>query len=495
MRRFLRTAAVLLFQVLVVRPVIRWFVGVRYRRRNLVPRGPCLVVANHNSHLDAGVLLTLFPVRRVAHVHPVAAADYFGKSLFRRALALLFMNGIPIERAARAGHDALQPMIKALEDGESLILFPEGSRGEAGVVAPFRSGVGRLVKEVPGLLVVPVFLTGPERIWPRGQKVPVPLGIDANVGKPRTYPRDADARNIADQVRTDVLALAPPPPPVPGPRPAPPVRAAVCGIDPASRGALAADLVRRLGQEGRALGIADPALEADAEGLREAPGGIPVARSRAWIAFLARLFRTGGLYRGSKFAEMVERARMDEYLADGRAARFVVGDGSALVDLLAWAEADFFRGKFDERGLHHVMLYLSGERRIPVRQWWTFARKAPGAWLLNVFDLARPKVPDVVALVRVPPARVVERLRAAGRPLEPHENEAFLGRLQEAYREVAALLKRRGVEVFEIEGGQAPSSADVGRVAEACLRLAEREGRPQEPAPANGAGRGRRSGE
>ncbi|MBZ5637716.1 MAG: 1-acyl-sn-glycerol-3-phosphate acyltransferase [Acidobacteriia bacterium] len=490
MRRLLRTAAVLLFQALIVRPVILGFVGVRYRRRALVPKGPCLVVANHNSHLDAGVLLTLFPLRRVAHVHPVAAADYFGKTLLRRTMALLFMNGIPIERVARAGHDTLQPMIRALEAGESLILFPEGSRGEAGVVGPFRSGVGRLVQAVPGLLVVPVFLTGPERIWPRGQRIPVPLGIDANVGKPRTYRPDADARVIAEQVRSDVLALAPPPSPVPGARPAPPVRAAVCGIDPWSRGALSVELVRRLGRSSRTLLIADPALEADARGVREAPGGIPVARSRAWIALLARLFRTGGLYRGSKFAEMVERARMDESLEDGRAARFVVGDGSALLDLLAWAEADAHRRGFDERGLHHALLYLSGERRIPVRQWWTFARNSPGAWLLNVFGLARLMVPGVLVLVIASPARVMARRRSAGRPLEPHENEAFLGRLQDAYREIAALLKRRGVEVFEIEDGALTPEADAARVEEACLRLAEKTGERAEPAPADGAGGG-----
>jgi 1-acyl-sn-glycerol-3-phosphate acyltransferase len=473
MRRLLRTAVVIAFQALVVRPVILWFVGVRYRRRSLVPKGPCLVVANHNSHLDAAVLLSLFPLLRVAHVHPVAAADYFGKTWLRRAMALLFMNGIPIERTARGGADTLQPMIQALREGESLIFFPEGSRGEAGVVAPFRAGVGRIVQTVPGLLVVPVFLTGTERIWPRGQKIPVPLGIDANVGKPRAYPHDAEARDIADQVRNDVLALAPPPAPVPGPRPAPPLRAAVCGIDPASRGALAVELVRRLGQSGRTVGIAEPALEADAGGVRELAGGIPVARSRAWIGFLAWLFRTGGLYRGSKFAEMVEHSRMDESLEDGRTARFVVDDGSALVDLLAWAEADFYRGKFDERSAHHVIGYLSGERRIPVRKWWTFARKTPGVWILNVFGLARLKAPPVLVLVATPPAEVMERRRATGAPLEPHENEEFLGKLQEAYRDVAALLKRRGVEVIEVEAPALSPEAGVAKAAEACLRLEE----------------------
>jgi 1-acyl-sn-glycerol-3-phosphate acyltransferase len=472
MRRLLRTAAVLFFQGLVVRPVVLGFVGVRYRRRTLVPGGPCLVVANHNSHLDAAVLLSLFPLRRVAHVHPVAAADYFGKNWFRRAMAMLLMNGIPIERTSRSGADALQPMIQALRDGESLVFFPEGSRGEAGVVAPFRAGVGRLVQALPGLLVVPVFLTGPERIWPRGQKIPVPLGIDAHVGKPRTYPHDADVREIADRVRADVLALAPPPAPVPGPRPAPPVRAAVCGIDSSGRDALAEALVRRLGLCGRAVGIADPALEADAEGMRELSGGIPVARSRAWIGFLAGVFRTGGLYGGSKFAEMVERARMDESLEDGRTARFVIEAGSPLVDLLAWAEADFYRGKLDDRGLHHLTLYLSGERRIPLGKWWTFARRTPGVWLLNVLDLARLRVPQVLVLISSSPAVVMERLRAAGAPLEPHQSEEFLGALQDAYRKVAALLRRRGVDVFEVEAEGLSPEAEGERVAEACVRVA-----------------------
>ncbi len=484
MRRLLRTAAILAFQALFVRPVVLWFVGVRYRRRSLVPKGPCLVVANHNSHLDAAVLLSLFPLDRVAHVHPVAAADYFGKNWLRRAMAMLLMNGIPIERTSRGATDTLQPMIQALRDGESLIFFPEGSRGEAGVVAPFRAGVGRIVQAVPGLLVVPVFLTGPERVWPRGQKIPVPLGIDATVGKPRTYPHDADAREIAEQVRNDVLALAPPPLPVPGPRPAPPVRAAVCGIDPASRGAIAVELVRRLGRAGRTVGIAEPALEADASGARELPGGSPVARSRAWIAFLAWLFRTGGLYRGSRFAEMVEHSRMEESLEHGRTARFVVDDGSALVDLLAWAEADARREKLDERTLHHVIGYLSGERRIPLGKWWSLARRTPGVWLLNVFDLARLKVPPVLVLVATPPAEVMERRRAAGEALEPHDNEEFLGRLQEAYRDVAALLKRRGVEVIEFDASTPTPETAVAMAADACLRLSEGQGSGAEAAPA-----------
>ena len=113
----------ILFHAGFVRPVLTLF-GVRYRRRALVPRGPCLVVANHNSHLDAPVLMSLFPLRRLPHVHPVAAVDYFGQTWLRRTMAMLLMNAIPIERKAASGTDPLSPVVQALREGESLVFFP-----------------------------------------------------------------------------------------------------------------------------------------------------------------------------------------------------------------------------------------------------------------------------------------------------------------------------------------------------------------------------------
>ena len=106
-----RNLALWLFHIIVARPVLKWLVGLRYRRKNLVPDGPCLVVSNHNSHLDAAILMTLFPLRRLPHVHPVAAADYFGKTWLKRTMALLFMNGMPIERHPPKGSDPLQAIV------------------------------------------------------------------------------------------------------------------------------------------------------------------------------------------------------------------------------------------------------------------------------------------------------------------------------------------------------------------------------------------------
>jgi 1-acyl-sn-glycerol-3-phosphate acyltransferase len=450
-RRPIRDLLLILSHVVIVRPVLA-VLGVRYRRRNLVPRGPCLVVANHNSHLDASVLLTLFPISRVPRVHPVAAADYFGKSWLLRTLSMFLMNAITIERKATLAGDPLGSVKDAIRDGESLIFFPEGSRGEAGVVGPFRAGIGRIVREFPGLQVVPVFLSGPERIWPRGQVVPVPLSIDANVGKPRAYPHELDAAEIAERVRRDVLALAPPPPPLPGPRPAPPFRVAVCGVDPDLRREAFTRILERLGRIDQAVGISDPLLEADPRGVREMVRGIAVARSGAWLSVAAWLLRTGGRLKGSKFAEMVERARIDAAFDHGRVARFLVGNGNALVDVLAWAEAEFYNGQFDERGMQQLVQYLTGKRRIPVRQWWRFLRRAPEVWLLNQLDLVRPPVPDVIVLLKTPPADAMALIRARGEEFQRHQNEAFIAKLQEAYNEVARVLQKRNrVEVLEFD--------------------------------------------
>lgn len=204
-----------------------------------------------------------------------------------------------------------------------------------------------------------------------------------------------------------------------------------------------------------------------------------MVRSALWPALLAWVFRTGGLYRGSRFADMVKRARVDEALGDGRSARFVIGDGSPIVDLLAWAEADFYAGVFDEKGLQGVMHYVSGQRKIPFGDWPRFVRRAPEVWLLNTFDLAHPPVPDVVVLLTRPPTIAMERLRKRGVALESWHREEFLGRLQAAYQQVASILRKPGgVEVLHIDAADATSEATIERVEDACRHSAAHAAAP-----------------
>jgi 1-acyl-sn-glycerol-3-phosphate acyltransferase len=174
------------FFLLVVRPLVLVVLGLNVRHGERLPRtGPALVVANHNSHLDTLVLMTLFPRRLLGRLRPVAAADYFFRGRARSWFSREILGAIPIERrGARRNHDPLAPVSAALAERSIVILFPEGTRGEPERLARFRSGVYRLARRHPEVPVVPVFLHGLGKALPRGEAVLVPFFCDVFVGAP-----------------------------------------------------------------------------------------------------------------------------------------------------------------------------------------------------------------------------------------------------------------------------------------------------------------------
>jgi 1-acyl-sn-glycerol-3-phosphate acyltransferase len=186
----------LVFHWLVTKPVLLLIVGLTVHNRQFLPReGPAIVVANHNSHADTVVLTSLFPSRTLPRVRPVAAADYFLRNRFLAWLARDCVGILPIDRHAREhGEDPLAGCVAALDRGEILIFFPEGSRGEPGKPRPFRKGIHHLARQRPEVPIIPIHLRGLGVVLPKGARVPVPLFCDAIVGPPLAdRPADADA--------------------------------------------------------------------------------------------------------------------------------------------------------------------------------------------------------------------------------------------------------------------------------------------------------------
>ena len=144
--------------------------------------------ANHTSHVDTLAIWAALPRALRRRTRPVAARDYWGRGL-KRYVATRGFNAVLIDRAREEpGADPLAPLRAALAAGDSLILFPEGTRGTGEVPARFRGGLHRLATEFPAIELVPVYLDNLHRALPKGSMLPVPLVCTVRFGAP--LPRD-----------------------------------------------------------------------------------------------------------------------------------------------------------------------------------------------------------------------------------------------------------------------------------------------------------------
>ncbi len=177
--------------------------GARARWFNSLPDSRQHVYfANHTSHLDLLVLWASLTPELRARTRPVAAKDYWDRDAIRRYVAARIFRAVMIERteAPVASHGIMEPLLKAVDDGDSLILFPEGTRGSGDDVAPFKSGLYYLCRARPDLDATPVYLENLNRVLPKGEFLPAPLLSRVTFGPP--------IRVENGESKTDFLARA-----------------------------------------------------------------------------------------------------------------------------------------------------------------------------------------------------------------------------------------------------------------------------------------------
>lgn len=168
--------------------------------------------ANHSSHLDFAVLWASLPSHVRRTTRPVAAQDYW-ESGVRRWVAVDVFNAILVPRhgsAAPSSQRAAETIDRIAEDmGDafSIIIFPEGTRGDGEEVAAFKSGLYHLCQRKPDLQLVPVYMENLNRILPKGQFLPVPFICRVNFGEPAAYAPGEDKAAFLERMRDALCAL------------------------------------------------------------------------------------------------------------------------------------------------------------------------------------------------------------------------------------------------------------------------------------------------
>lgn len=209
--RFLRW----LLLLIVLRPIARFMTGADVTGREHLPlKGPAIVAANHNSHMDTLLLLSIFPSRAVMRVRPAAAADYFLRDPVIGWFSRNLIGIVPVARGkAGTGEDVLAPAREALAAGDIIVVFPEGTRGDAtDEMAALKSGVARLAEAFPDAPVTPVWIQGAGRVLPKGEVIPVPMNCAVLIGEPVHWQGQRGA--FMEELRAALLTLKDQAPPL-----------------------------------------------------------------------------------------------------------------------------------------------------------------------------------------------------------------------------------------------------------------------------------------
>jgi len=196
--------------------------------------------ANHQSHADLVMIWAALPEELRSITRPIAARDYWTKSPFRQWITSAVFNAIYVERqaappatgappgtpepgptpavpsippspealrAALPDTDPLAPLVRALESGDSIIIFPEGTRCHGDDPQPFKSGLFRLAQMFPHVVLVPAWINNVQRVIPKGEVVPVPILCSVTFGAPIALEPGEERRPFLDRARRAVMAL------------------------------------------------------------------------------------------------------------------------------------------------------------------------------------------------------------------------------------------------------------------------------------------------
>lgn len=235
--------------------IVRFLTGSQARWYGCPPKAEQRIYfANHQSHADMVLIWAALPEELRSITRPIAAKDYWTKTPFRQWITTAVFNAVYVDRqatparpaavepapgatalpetetasaggpdpspeapprkptpeelrAALPESDPLAPLVKALQSGDSIVIFPEGTRGHGEEPQAFKSGLYKLAQMFPQVVLVPAWINNVQRVMPKGEVVPVPILCSVTFGAPIELEPDEERRPFLDRARRAVIAL------------------------------------------------------------------------------------------------------------------------------------------------------------------------------------------------------------------------------------------------------------------------------------------------
>ena len=188
--------------------LIRALTGAQARWQGCPPKAEQRIYfANHQSHADLVLMWAALPAELRSITRPIAAKDYWTKTPFKQWITTAVFKAIYVDRAKTGDQDPLEPLIDALGSGDSIILFPEGTRGNQEVPQKFKSGLYNLAQKFPDVVLVPAWINNVQRVMPKGEVVPVPILCSVTFGAPIALGANEDRADFLTRARDAVMAL------------------------------------------------------------------------------------------------------------------------------------------------------------------------------------------------------------------------------------------------------------------------------------------------
>lgn len=192
----------------IMKNFLRFGVGVHFSdTSHLKHVDQFLFIGNHNSHLDTPSMMASVPPSKIIDLHPVAAADYFDKNWFTRLIIKLVNARFIYREKVENGPNTMKIMTDIINEGKSIIIFPEGTRGIPDQLAEFKVGVAVLLQRNPQVPFVPVYMHGMAQALPRGDSLLVPFNCYINVGNPCYIDEEMSVETIIKLVEIEILKL------------------------------------------------------------------------------------------------------------------------------------------------------------------------------------------------------------------------------------------------------------------------------------------------